>query len=952
MESAESATGDTEKRWHILLVEDDPDDAELIRLALGDAEFSASFTRVETASEMQAALDHSTVDAIISDYSIPGFGGRQALEIMQRRGLDMPFIIVSGEIGENTAVALMKAGVHDYISKRNLTRLAPAIERELRDCGIRHARRKTEQSLRESEQRYAALIQSIHGIVWEAKNLPGVYTFASARAETILGFPLRRWCDEDTFWLNNIHPEDRTWVIQEYARHIAQEKPFQLEYRRTNYSGETIWIRDVVTPGPPDADIPMLRGITFNVTEQREAEEERERLLRITEQRAKEMSTIAAVSAALRTATSHHDTLAIVTTSLQSLLPLHALAYHPMVQGRLGPPVHVTGSWPPGALERVTANAGIASQINSAFEAMEIPGFGDNATHFEGQLVAMPLRTQGRLLGVLWAHYRDDIEGGNANRPLSASEKRLFTALADIIAGAIYRAELYEEITVLARQMQETMAATPQGLVLLGSDRRIILVNPAGRAALACLAPNNGSGPLTHLGETDLILPSGTDMHLEVTCHSPSSRTFEILIRPLAPEFAQHSWLLSLVDVTEERLEQRRLQEQNRLAAVGQLAAGIAHDFNNSLGVIRLYTELVRRHADLSERDQTRLQTVADQIGHASHLIHQILDFSRRSIMQRKSLDLVQGLADILSVLEHTLGKNIEIVYTHPPGPMWVEVDPSRLQQAILNLAVNARDAMPQGGTLTFDLHHTQFETPRDAPEPDMVPGDWAQLTVTDTGHGIEAEHLSQLFEPFFTTKPAGHGTGLGLAQVYGIVKQHNGYIYAQSDVGKGTRFDIFLPIQRSAAEIETPRVQVAHDVTDHHILVVEDDPAGRAALKAMLLDYGYRVTTAENGEDALHQIEMRKTDSDSLPAPSFDLIITDLVMPRMSGIQLYHQLVARAIAIPTIVITGYPLADGGQELLEAGIVDWISKPFEMEQLLEKIAAVLGAASEVSPLEE
>ncbi|MEX1019728.1 MAG: response regulator, partial [Litorilinea sp.] len=277
----ETVTRAADRPWHILLVEDDPDDAELIQLALGNAGFLAKFTRVETGAQMHATLEEAHIDAILSDYAIPGFGGREALEIMQGCGLDIPFIIVSGEIGESTAVALMKAGVHDYISKQNLTRLAPAIERELRDCAIRHARRQTEQALHESQQRHATLIQSIHGIVWEAPKLPGVYTFVSPQAQHLLGYPPQRWLEEADFWHNNIHGEDHTRVVEEYQNAIARGRPFQLEYRRTTAQGGMLWLRDVVSLAETNADQTILRGVTFDVTERRAAEDERERLLQI-----------------------------------------------------------------------------------------------------------------------------------------------------------------------------------------------------------------------------------------------------------------------------------------------------------------------------------------------------------------------------------------------------------------------------------------------------------------------------------------------------------------------------------------------------------------------------------------------------------------------------------------------------------------------------------------------
>ncbi|MEX1021012.1 MAG: response regulator, partial [Litorilinea sp.] len=660
----------------------------------------------------------------------------------------------------------------------------------------------------------------------------------------------------------------------------------------------------------------------------------------ITEQRAREMSTIAAISAALRTATSRHETLKIVMESLQQLLPFRALAFHTVQDGTLGIPERVQGEWPATTLEQLTHDPDMPRLLEAAFESVTLPKFGDQATHFEGHLLALPLRAQGRLLGVILGHYHLPVHNGNANMPLSTPQTRLLTALADIIAGAIYRAELYEETIIMARQMAEMTTSTPQGLVLLDDSGRIILANPAGQDAIAALAPHAPNGPITRLAERTLHLAEPSidqpeDARFEVISQGAEPRTFEVFLRPVDTEFAHQSWVLILTDVTAERIEQRHLQEQNRLAAVGQLAAGIAHDFNNSLGVIRLYTDLVQRHADLSERDRTRLQTVFKQIDHATHLIHQILDFSRRSIIQKRIVDLHREVAEILTMLEHTLGKNIDLVFEHDQPPLLVDADKTRLQQAIFNLAVNARDAMPNGGKLYFELRQNSRSAINDARLTDMAPGQWVMLTIADTGHGIEPQHLPQLFEPFFTTKPAGHGTGLGLAQVYGIVKQHDGHITVDTQVGEGTVFTLYFPLQTEAEALETSPQPFIQAISQQHILIVEDDPAGREALRDTLQEFGYRVTTAENGLDALSQIHASQS--------HFDLILSDLVMPKMSGIQFFHQLRQRNLNIPTIVLTGYPLADGGQELLGAGVVDWLPKPFNADTLLQKIETALAA---------
>jgi len=283
---------------------------------------------------------------------------------------------------------------------------------------------------------------------------------------------------------------------------------------------------------------------------------------------------------------------------------------------------------------------------------------------------------------------------------------------------------------------------------------------------------------------------------------------------------------LIVSDTTERKRIEERMRGQDRLAAMGQLAAGIAHDFNNILTSMIGFAELVHRRSDVPDSAKADLERVMEGGRRAAHLIRQILDFSRKSLIRRQPLNLASYLRETVRFLQRTIPESIDIVLEISPGQYRVHADPSQLQQALTNLAVNARDAMPEGGELRFGLSCFRLEPDGARPFRGMEPGEWIALSVSDTGHGIPPEVLAHLYEPFFTTKGIGEGTGLGLAQVYGIVKQHGGFIDVETEVGRGTTFLIYLP--SLAVWREGPREEAREEMPRGHgeaVLVVEDEP-------------------------------------------------------------------------------------------------------------------------------
>ncbi|HXV45016.1 MAG TPA: ATP-binding protein, partial [Anaerolineae bacterium] len=322
----------------------------------------------------------------------------------------------------------------------------------------------------------------------------------------------------------------------------------------------------------------------------------------------------------------------------------------------------------------------------------------------------------------------------------------------------------------------------------------------------------------------------------------------------------------------------------------------------------------------------------------AARLVRQILDFARKNITARRPVDLSRFLEEMVDLLKRTIPENIRLELNIEPSrkTYFLNADPTQLQQALTNLAINAADAMPLGGVLQFNLSHFTLAVNQRPPSPEMAPGDWLALAVTDTGVGMSPEVQLHLFEPFFTTKEVGQGTGLGLAQVEGIVKQHEGYIKVKSKTGYGATFSLYFPPLSTPQPAKLPEISTDERKVpgqDKVILLVEDNKFVLEVVEAMLKNLGYQVLTATNGRSA---VEIYDQYQDNIA-----LVVTDLTMPEMSGFTLAKTLRAKNRAVKILAITGYPLKMGTEELLAQGIAGWLQKPLSLEQLAQKLEQIL-----------
>ena len=545
-----------------------------------------------------------------------------------------------------------------------------------------------------------------------------------------------------------------------------------------------------------------------------------------------------------------------------------------------------------------------------------------------GACMDAPLRVEGRLAGVL------SFEHHGTPRAWEPDEVAFARQVADLVEHALLcHRKAMAEAQARAEQAnaRRLMEALPDGLVLVDSQGRITASNQSARPLLEALTGDPAPERLTHLGGTplDALLepPPNQPAHLLVV---PESRkAFEVRASPLETAPGERAWALTIRDVTEERQLREQASVQARLAAVGQLAAGIAHDFNNLLLAITGYAELLKGERGLSPRARERLEELVTLGFRAADLVRQVLDFSRGAGSEKHPLDLVSLVKETAKMLDRTLPDNVQVRFRHDGSRITVLAAPTDIQEILLNLALNARDAMPQGGVLEIGLRSFRVGSPHAGPLAGMAPGPWAEMVVSDTGCGIPQEHLARIFEPFFTTKPPGQGTGLGLSQVYGVVREHGGHVTVESQEGRGATFRIYLPVYTDGRRTGPgPKPTVLPRGKGETVLVVDDDALVREIAAKLVQSLGYRTVMAGNGREALEHI--------AGSGQGIDLVLTDVSMPEMGGLELVQALEKRGLRIPVVLLSGYtPPQD-----LPPG-VPFLVKPLSRATLARTLARVL-----------
>ncbi len=488
-----------------------------------------------------------------------------------------------------------------------------------------------------------------------------------------------------------------------------------------------------------------------------------------------------------------------------------------------------------------------------------------------------------------------------------------------------------------------------QHIFLKDADGRFLAANPPFYRGLGCAREEE------LLGKTDedffppdlaakyraddrKVLDEGKRLEVEEKNLTPGGmRTVRVVKTPLRDGDGRLVGVLGIFwDVTEQRAAEGQMRQAQKMEAVGQLAGGIAHDFNNLLTAILGNLALILDDLAADDPHRVLLATAEKAAQRAANLTGQLLGFSRRTVLRTEALRLNAAVDEILGLLRRTIDPRVTLEERRAPDLWTVRADPGQMNQVLMNLCLNARDAMPDGGRLLLETENVTLSPDYARLHLEGRAGEFVRLRVSDTGHGIAPEVRARVFEPFFTTKGPGKGTGLGLAMVFGIIKQHRGWVDCYSEVGHGTRFDIYLP-RAPAGEEAAPALRAGPPGRGHEtILLADDEPMILGLGKTILQHHGYQVLLAEDGEEAVRVFEERRAD--------IGLVVLDLTMPRLSGRDAFRRMMQIDPGVRVVFASGYSaevLGDGER----AQACGFVGKPYRPDDLARTVRAALDRAT-------
>jgi PAS domain S-box-containing protein len=763
---------------HVLLIENSAADAELNLRELQRAGFKCRPQVVASPTEFLAHVGRFPFDVVLADYRLPSWNGMDAFTAMRRAGHDVPFILVTGILGEEVAVECIKQGVTDYVLKEHLARLPLVVARALEERALRDARGLMVQALRQSEANSLFLFAHNPLPMW-------VFDMETLQIRQVNDAALRHYGYERIEFLQmaatDLHPAEE--VLRLLARfqdpNPKEQRPTEWRHRRKDSSviDVEMFVHQMEYSGQPAALV-----VAQDITERKRAEEERQKFFTLVE------------------------------------------------------------------------------------------------------------------------------------------NSRDFIAVADLQDNVEY-------------------------------------VNPAGRAMVGIESAEAVKGthsidyvipadlPLVH----DLILPMLlTSGHWQGELRFRNRRTAQILnmdcvgFQVKDQKTGEPRYVATVSrDMSERRALEQQLRHAQKFEAIGQLAGGIAHDFNNVIGAILGWAELGEEQAAAGNPTlRSYFKKIHAQCDRVTALVQQLLAFARRQILEPRNFSLNQTVRDVLNLLDKVIGKDIEIKTNLAEDLSPVRADPTQIEQVLMNLCINSRDAMPTGGRISIETQNVAFSEEECRRGAGLQPGRFVELRVTDTGTGMDAATRERIFEPFFTTKSTGKGTGLGLATVYGIVEQHGGFIRVESQPGQGSTFRVFLPVNETPAADEARAAVVEEQPVRggaETILLADDHDGICEMAQSILTTKGYHVLLARDGEEAVHVFAANRD--------RISLVLLDVIMPRRSGPEVFAAIEALKPGIPVIFATGYSnetatLAD----LVKRGI-PVLRKPYSPSLLCRRVREALDAAA-------
>ncbi len=529
-------------------------------------------------------------------------------------------------------------------------------------------------------------------------------------------------------------------------------------------------------------------------------------------------------------------------------------------------------------------------------------------------------------------------------------EKAILTFVSQHVASAIQHKRNQQALRDSELRYRTLVESAVHGIFRWSLEDRFTDVNPALLAILGCQTAEEVLGlrmtqdvyvdPKQHGEIVSTLLAAGQLRGMEVQWQRKDEKIITVRLsgRSIQEDGRTTGFEMIVEDISERRLLEEQLRQAQKMEAVGQLAGGIAHDFNNLLTVIKGNSQLLLEKLHEVDSRRTGVEQIQKAADRAASLIYQLLAFSRKQVVEFRILDLNTVIGNTVQLLRRLVGEHVELQIVTGTDVARVKADPGQMEQVIMNLALNARDAMPNGGRLSIQSENVDVEQTPASQHIHVAPGRYIMLTVSDTGFGMDKETLAHIFEPFFTTKPVGKGTGLGLSTVYGIVKQSNGYVTADSEPGAGSTFRVYLPrVDEPVEPVDTFESSPGQYRGTETVLLVEDEEGVRSLISMLLERSGYTVLQACNAEEALSICQSS--------GAAIHLLLTDLVLPRMHGRELAEHIAAISHGTKTLFMSGYT----DDAAVREGVLDsraaFLQKPFSMETLLQKVREALGRAA-------
>ncbi len=876
----------------ILIAEDSSADAALLVRALRKAGFDFTHQVVDSEEGYLRCLIPE-VDVIISDYQMPQFGGLRALELLRESGLEIPFIIVSGTIGEDVAVEVMKQGATDYLLKDRLARLGPAVTQALEKGRLRREQCRASEALRESEERFREVVQNIEQVFWMTNLEKTEMFFVSAAYEKIWGRTCESLYASPMTWLEAIHPEDRGRVL-EAARHRQSDGDYCEEYRIVRSDGSVRWIRDRAFP-VRDAQGVVYRvaGIADDITERRQAQADLQIFRNLVDQSNDTFEVIDPETARFLDVNAKGP--ADLGYTREEYLSLRVFDVDPMVPETV---------W---------------KRLIEGMRRGEIAR--GEGCHLRKDGTSFPIEFNAKWVQLekpyVIAAIRDISERKRAEK--RAHEQAAMLDLAHdaiVIRGFGDRVITYWNKgaeRLYGWSAEEAIGRRIDELIFL-DPKRIELVN----AELLKADEWRGENQHTSKSKKKLVV---------------SSRA--TLVRDALGE--PQSVFVINTDITEQKELEARFLRAQRMESIGTLASGVAHDLNNILSPIMMSAPLLRR--DLAPETRKEIISAIElSAERGAQIVKQVLTFGRGAEGERHPMQLAAVIKEVGKIIYETFPRDVQIE-TVLPADLWPVVgDATQLHQVVLNLCVNARDAMPSGGRLRVRARNVELDESFVSMLPGATLGPNVLLEVEDSGTGMPLETIERIFDPFFTTKGIGKGTGLGLSTVLGIVKSHGGHIGVNSEVGVGTTFQIYLPAATSGNSALQPGPSSETPPLGHGecVLVVDDEEHVRRSVRFALEAHGYTVLLAADGTDALASFARN--------ADRVAIVLTDLMMPYMDGVALIHALRKIKPSLPIIATTGLGRKRQLAELERMHIQAMLTKPYGNDALLTTIRDALTVA--------